>query len=180
LIVTLSHAELHLAAQAGVTRQTMNLYRKRVQNHNADDEDGNQWNRHIEGCLTEFSVAKLLGLNWSPFEFRGMDVPGFQVRSTTWQGGHMLLHKEDDAADRFILAVGANGRYDIRGWILAKDGMLPALWRDPVGDRNRREGVDKPRPAFWVPQKLLLPMKQLVIPPPVRLIELRPATEPEF
>ena len=63
--------------------------------------------------------------------------------------------------DCFILAVGANGRYNLPGWILAKDGKVAEFWKDPVGARYQREGVNKPRPAFWVPQRALRPMASL-------------------
>lgn len=96
--------------------------------------------------MNEFALAKWLGIFWSgAHSFRAQDAGGWQVRSTTHDKGRLVLHPGDSDDDRFVLVSGRNGRYELCGWILGRDGKLAEYWDDPVGGR----------PAFFVPRNVL-------------------------
>ncbi len=142
--VELTFAETLQGAFAGICRQVENLKKNRKPYYGAGtDKD---WQKHIDGCLGEKALAKYLGVYWSgKGGFRGPDVEDFQVRTTQYSNGHLLLHREDDDDKIFWLVTGLNGIYDIRGHILAGRGKLDEFWRDRPNDQS----------AYFVPQSAL-------------------------
>jgi hypothetical protein len=154
-IVTLSVAEVALAAGVGVRRQCSAILNRRSSAHG--DRGAADWQLHIEGALAEFAVAKHLGLYWSGAhdDLRADDVGQYQVRSTKYADGMLVLHPPDPDERPFILVTGRNGEYALRGWVLGREGKRDEWW----GDR-----WNTGRPAFFVPGEALHPMAAL---PPV-------------
>ncbi len=143
--VELTLGEILHGAFAGICRQVENLKKDRKPFYGADNK--NDWQKHIEGCLGEMALAKHLGVYWSgKGGFRGPDVADYQVRTTPYSDGHLLLHPDDPDDKTFWLLTGVNGIYDIRGYILGSDGKQQKFWADRTGNN---------RWAFFVPQSEL-------------------------
>lgn len=147
--IEFTHDEIRRWAYAGVDRRVsaMAAGRKGAHGFNRDDF----WQLDLEGLLAEAAVAKALGVYFSPVTGQldttlGDVLPGLQVRSTKYKSGSLLVHERDPDDDRFLLVVGAQGVYDIPGWIHGRDGKKPEFWK-----------VYKDRGAFWVPQAALQP-----------------------
>lgn len=151
VIINLSQAELHLAAQMGCMRQISNLFQGRQDAHGCSVEVG--WQVHIEGCAGELAVAKYLNLFWNGnFEnLKADDVGQFQVRTADSHGKRLILHDKDPDDRIFILATGMAPRFLIQGWIKAEDGKQSRYWADPAYGR----------PAYFVPKEVLQPMDSL-------------------
>lgn len=155
--VTLSWPEVMEGVLCGGHRRIENL--RWGTRSNAPPEVG--WQRDIEGGLAEKALAKHLNLyHHGAYVFRAADISGtVQVRGTPRADGCLLVHKPgrganlDDPNDAFVLVTGCDGTYTIRGWLPGHAAMLPEYWCD-----RGRNG----RPAFFVPQAALQPIRTLV------------------
>jgi len=144
--VVLDSAEIILAANAGILRQTENIHRKRQPYHGATESDS--WQKHVEGCLGEKAFAKWAGLYWpGKGKFRDADVGIFQVRRGQEHHYRLILHKEDHDDQKYWLVTGKNGTYIIQGWNWGREGKKEEYWKDPGTGR----------PAYFVPRSILHP-----------------------
>lgn len=101
----------------------------------------------LNGVKSEYVVAKILGFEYSGDIGKpgGYDVGGkYEVRTTTYKNGHLILHPEDKKAD-YIFVVGDGNTFDVVGWINSEDGKKPEYWRT-AGVRF---------PCYFVPQDKL-------------------------
>jgi hypothetical protein len=152
-VIVLERDELRHAALVGIDRRLDSIAKGRRGNHGFDRDDF--WRIDIEGAAAEAAVAKFLGVPYAPdttkLDSKTGDVQGgYQVRSTKYDSGSMLVHNSDADDHVFILVTGENGKYKLRGWRYARDCKHPKLWKDYKG-----------RGSYWVPQSMLLPMKDL-------------------
>lgn len=152
--IKLTAHELYMAATVGVMRQVQNIARDRHQAYGADHNS--DWQKHVEGALGEYAVAKYLDKSWNGNigDLRASDVGSFQVRMTPLENGRLILHPKDNDEDFFIHVSGKNGTYRLHGWIRAGDGKKPEYWEDPSKAN---------RPAFFVPLSKLNPIEQLKV-----------------
>jgi hypothetical protein len=141
--ISLTSWEMLLAAQSGIMRQIQNIRADRKPAHGAGTE--RDWQFNVEGCLGEYALSKHMGLYWSGEGFRKRDVGIYEVRTGPKPNSSLLLHKEDYDNRYYWLLCGLNGRYEIKGWIIGRDGKKDEYWEDPVGGR----------PAYFVPQDVL-------------------------
>lgn len=158
--VTLTFPELLQAAIAGTMRQVQNLRDVAEEKHGAKpDKD---WQVHCEGAAGEMALAKHRDVYWTGRHgFRQeADVRWWQVRTTPYATGCLLLHPEDRDDNPFVLVTGLNGRYTLRGWLLAADGKLDMYWGDKPPD-SPPEKTGTGRPCYWVPQSVLHRMETL-------------------
>lgn len=149
--VSLTQAELKLAAQMGCMRQISNLFKDRRDAHGCPVTIG--WQVHVEGCAGELAVAKHLNLFWNGnFEnLKADDVGRFQVRTADSHGKRLILHDKDPDDRIFILVTGMSPHFLIQGWIKASEGKVQEYWSDPAGGR----------PAYFVPKERLYPMESI-------------------
>ena len=152
--VALTCEEMIRYGSAGVARTSNALEKRRVGAHGFD-RNFERWQIDVEGVLTEAAAAKALGLPYEPVVGQldtmiGDIGPGLQVRGTKYATGSLLIHDKDVDDHVFILVTGLYGVYDIRGWIHARDGKLPSLWK-----------MHKGRGAYWVSQHWLKPIETL-------------------
>lgn len=155
--ITLTEDEMRVAATAGIERMIHVIVAGRGNRHG--ESDWGAWQRHVEGAMGEQAVAKALGVEWDPHIGR-VDRPDLQfgglvveVRTRRYGKAELITHPEDRDDAVFILAVGMNGSYRLAGWITGADSKHQRFWGD---------NAKKNRPAFWVPQEELYPMKQLL------------------
>lgn len=144
--ISLSKNEAIMAAMSGITRCAESVIEQnRSETHGS--KRNTAWQRHVEGALGEFAVAKALGLFWPGVGIIfGPDIPTkTEVCQTEHEHGRLIIH--DDAKDDHIfwLVTGLLGNYVVHGWILAEEGKDRHYWDDPQGDR----------PAYFVPQSYL-------------------------
>lgn len=142
--VTLTSAEIMMAAQAGIMRQVENIKTKAEPYYGASDVA--DWQLHIEGCLGEFALAKYLNVWWGgKGNKRSADVFLYDVRTAASHSHSLILHPDDPDDRTFWLVTGRNGAYRVHGYIKARDGKKQEYWKEPV----------KNRAAFFVPQSAL-------------------------
>jgi hypothetical protein len=158
--IEFTHDEIRRWAYAGVDRRVSAMQKQRRGAHGFNRDDF--WQLDLEGLLAEAAVAKALGIYYAPITGAldtdlGDVLPGIQVRSTKYKSGSLLVHKTDADDDRFVLVTGAQGVYDIPGWITGADGKREDYWK-----------VYKTRGAYWVPQDALKPFTiEVRLPMPV-------------
>ena len=146
--ISLSKAEIQQAAFVGVQRH---LYAIKMK---LPEEDGyrNAWQNRIEGALAEMAFAGMMNLYWAgkADKLTKGDVNGWEIRMTSHAEGSLLLHRRDLDDAPYVLMTGGGGAYQVRGWIMGRDGKQEKYW----GDRANQN-----RPAFWVPQSDLNPIE---------------------
>lgn len=139
--IELGQTEIIHGAMMGVLRQVQNILKARKPAHGAGNEK--DWQKHIEGALGELALAKYLGVFWSGIgKLRAPDVGTMDVRTAAKHSHRLMIHPGDPDDRVFWFVTGLNGKYQIRGWLLAKDGKRDEWWKDP-------QGTD--RWAFFVP-----------------------------
>ena len=146
-LVTLGRDEWEWAIHVGMRRTLRAREARRVQVYGVAPIDAD-----VEGACAECAFAKYLGVYWEartdPDRTVG-DVGGWQVRSTVRDDGHLLLHREDADAGRYVLVTGRAPRLTVRGAIVARAGKRAEWWRQPRVDKSA---------CFYVPQAALEPV----------------------
>jgi len=145
--VRLGYNDMQHAAAGGITRNCENVVRGVKDKHGCDPLDG--WNQHVVGALGESAAAMCLDRYWSIGKMRAPDVWKYQVRSTTNTTNRLMLHKEDNGTDAFILVIGQGPVFRLVGWLYGHEGKKPEYWCDPT-----KQG----RHAFFVPREAMRPM----------------------
>ena len=158
VIVRLTADEMTKAAAVGAYRRIKSIVNRRNLNTSLKREEFDRWQADIEGALAEMAVVKVLRQPWTGSipngEFKGADVGDkVQVRSTRYADGCLILYPNDYDAHLYVLCVGAYGTYRLAGWVSGSAGKDARYW---MGD-----GV-KQWPAFFVPQKALRPIRELM------------------
>src|SRR5262245_24470858 len=129
--VTLTLAEIEMAANVGVRRQAHALIDNRPDAYGAEKAKG--WQIHLEGACGELAVAKYRGVYWdgSVNTFKhGADVMNLHVR-TRREHDFALLIRDDDPDDGvFVLVTGRCPHYRVHGWIRARHAKRAEYLKD--------------------------------------------------
>lgn len=156
MTVRLSLSEIQIAYAVAGQRAVYNMKVGAQHRHGASqglDSDV----LDIIGCRGEMAVAKALNLFWSGAvgNYSAADVGGFvEVRSAMQPGHSLILHPDDRDEAPFVLCyVTRKPEIELLGWLWGRDGKAQRYWSDPSG---------KNRPAFFVPQRELRPMPELI------------------
>lgn len=148
IVVTLTWSEVAMAAFVGTQRQLENLMKKRVDRYGADRRIG--WQLHIDGAIGELAVAKHFGWFWSGSVglLNRADVGAqTEVRTTRYDNGHLLVHKDDKDENVFYLAIIDEPLVTIVGYLTGRAAKREEWWKDHAGND---------RPAYWVPQEAIV------------------------
>jgi len=140
------------AGQVGVCRQVQNLKRKCKTTYGADSVRS-AWQYHVDGALGELAFSKWKGMFYDGAigDYSAKDVGQYQIRTTTWPKGKLLLHDRDLDDDIFVLALAHDcPTIYLAGWIPCSEGKIKQYWEEKTG-----------RPAYFVPQESLNPMDEL-------------------
>lgn len=146
IVVTLSWAEIMLAAHVGCMRNVQSLRAEREPGNGIGIE--NTWSPNIEGACGEMALAKYLGVYWSGNigNLKADDVGSYQVKTNMSRRLDDLILRDTDTTERFYVSVlSFLPRFIICGWIHGPDGKQ-GKWK--------REGSPG-RPAFFVPRNVL-------------------------
>jgi hypothetical protein len=107
------------------------------------------------GAIGERAFAKWRGCYASDintFHRKADAGPFYEIRSTSTQGGKLIVRANDDDLRAFVLClVGLDGRVCIRGWCWGWEAKVEKYLCDPHGHRS----------AWFVPQEELHPMEAL-------------------
>jgi hypothetical protein len=153
--LTLTWAQCELAAYAGMKRHLLALHDHRHDRYGFKQKD--PWGEHIESAGAELAVSILTGLRWSAWERNPADVVAdvgedIQVRRRGEHGWNLIVHRQDDPLQCFVLVYGKIPHFTIAGWIEGVAAQDELFWGDPF-----RTG----RPAFWIPEDYLNPAESL-------------------
>jgi len=142
--IQLTQAEIIETAMSGVLRRMQRLKSGYAYTHGL--KPGSEWQTMIEGCLTERAVAKYLKLHWGGCgQINDVDVDHVEVRSTSYEKGHLIIHKSDADNRKFYFVTGIDGNYIIRGWIWGYEAKNEKFWGE----------LQPNRPAYNIPQEAL-------------------------
>lgn len=164
--VTLSAVEMLMASQAAAWRRISNIAKARAGAHGFSNAR-NGWQADNEGALAEVAAAKGLNLYWSAGSFGAPDVGGlYDVRSTPYATGHLVIYPKDESERKFILAVGADAHWELRGWLYARECKQAQYWTTHTVRGKpclaTDPGAAKLNDAcFYVPQIALHPMNTI-------------------
>jgi len=148
--IRLTNSQIMMVAQAGVMRHLQFLGRSARPMYGLDANT--KWELQIEGALSEYSLAKFLGKHWDGVGTAGGDdLKEEEVRVTKYDNGHLILHPADKDHKRYWLLTGENGRYVVKGFLLAWDGKQNKYWveKKEIG----KDGKERDRSCFMIPQK---------------------------
>lgn len=144
---------LNLEEQTVFARTEARVNHRKVA-YGASEEENKILEISKQGYAGEAAVCKFQGIHYKHQLF-GIDTGKFEVRTTKYKTGRLILHPKDRDNCIFILVIGnifENNSFDLVGWIMGKEGKQAQYWIDPTG-RNRY--------AFFVPQEKLNPMEEL-------------------
>lgn len=149
--VRLTYAQISLAGHVAVMRRTSDMKSGRVPRFGAKQT----WDLDINGCCGEIAVARYLNLFWCGAfnDFEARDVGGLvDVRACSKRDYRLILHHDDIDGVPYVNAHVSPPDVVMSGWLFAREGKLDKYWDDPLGGRA----------AFFVPQKFLRPMDELL------------------
>lgn len=151
-VVKLTSSELMVAAMTGAMRRVKALNK----NYNAGiyHAAGNEWSTDIDGAAAEMAVAKHLETYWSCHlnTFKAADVLSYQVRSTHYKTGKLIVRPHDNPEEKYILVICSGFDFDIKGWMYGHDAMRLEFF-----ERGEGSALD-----HWkVPQDRLESMREL-------------------
>lgn len=147
-LVKLTHREINLAATHGVQRVEENRRNDWEYKYNYDRDP---YSDAISGSLAELAVAKYYDIYPRGFSRAGeLDTTAFEIRTTRFRDGHLLLHPEDSDSRLYVLVIDNCPDFFLAGKVLGKEGKLRKYWQE------RRTG----RPCYWVPQNSLTEVKR--------------------
>lgn len=124
--VRLSPEEIQQGAMAGVARR-VSKYREDTKDRAQNEESS--WDNEIGGALAEMAWSKLRGVYWTGME--GKEAPddcgGVQLRWTRHSTGGLIIYRQDNDEDIFILSTGCPV-FEFVGWMRGKEAKREAHW----------------------------------------------------
>ena len=139
--IILTQAEMWTACLVGLTRRLVSM-RKGLDKYKHTPFSNFQTD--IEGAIAEQCFAKYTRQYWSCSvnSFKEPDVGEWQVRSTTYPSGHLIVRPNDHDHYRVALLTTEGHGAQLHGWIETVDAKQDCYWR-PEHD------------SWWVPQSAL-------------------------
>jgi hypothetical protein len=142
--IELTNSQIIMASSAGVMRMIQFHARNGKPTHGLNREQIT-WDIWIEGCLTEYALAKHLNLHWEGAGVvGGGDVGKEEVRATDRHTNSLIIRDSDDDNKRYWLLTGRDGSYHVHGYMYARDAKQAKYLTDKGNGREK---------AYFVPQK---------------------------
>jgi len=139
----------------GATRRVVSI--KDRLNKNLHTSVKSDWATDIDGAAAEMAFAKYMGVYFHPTcnTFKHPDVGVFQVRSTVYETGHLIVRSNDEHDDEiFVLAIIRNPTVRLAGAFRCGDAKRDEFFK--AGDSSGKQ-------RWEVPQGALLPLPQPVV-----------------
>lgn len=138
-----------VSAQAGIIRRLASIQ----QGLNCDNNTKgvSNWETDVSGAIAEYAFAKYAKIFWAPSinTFKEPDVGIFQVRSTSYKNGQLIIQKNDRDNDPYVLLRGAYHNWEVAGWMRGKDAKQDQYWKE---EKN----------SYWVPATDLEPIETIL------------------
>lgn len=138
--IRLDWVEMFAACATGVARRIGSIHRGYNKNKHADESN---FQTDICGAIAEACFAKHMGMFFgcSVNMFKAPDVGEWQVRSTSYLDGHLIIRPNDEtnAPVAFMICNGEWFGADLVGWFMIDEAKCLRFWRE---DKN----------SWWVPQ----------------------------
>jgi hypothetical protein len=155
--VRLTSFEILHAAIAGVSRNVTALRDGRQLEAGRVDAG---WERHVNGAIAEYAVARELGCCWSPavgvLDTHTGDLPdGIHVKSTTRADGSLIVREHDPDELAYVLVILALPEARVAGWLSGIEAKVPAYFCEA----DRARGIHQA--AYFVPAGELRPVREL-------------------
>lgn len=154
--ITLTWAEILLAATVGMIRNIQSLKTERKGGNNVGKADS--WTLHIEGAMGECASAKYLDCFWNGEhgDYSAPDVGPYQVKTNTSRRWDDLILKNSDVVKLpddaiYISVLSFVPDFIICGWITVGEAKQEQWWREGTPGR----------PAYFVPRAALHSMDDL-------------------
>ncbi len=151
-----SDEERRLAMEEGMRRQAVNEA-KGLRGRNRGPRFGDKALQvHLLGAAGEVAVASYLGLKHELFKEkearRGSDdLPGMDVKTRSKHSYDLIVQKNEDPGQRFVLVTIQDQKTLLHGWCWGREAMKDEFWADPA----------RGRPAYFVGQSFLRSMESL-------------------
>jgi hypothetical protein len=119
---------------------------------------------HEDGAIAEYAVAEWLGEKWVEFapHYKNLvaDVgTWYQVRSTRYREGNLLIHPRDPNDQVFILVrLHRLPAVELVGWIWGRAGKKAKYWED-----GRKFPAFQGRACYRIPAADLREMRELAV-----------------
>lgn len=149
--VTLTPAEIVMAAAVGAARYAESIQFRRRDVHGFDPSQSSGLAIHVEGACGELAVAKLRGRYWGGTvgSFKAADIgTNVQVRTRSRHDYDLIVRSDDADDDIFVHVTGVAPTYHVHGWIRGADAKRPEYVQSHGG---RAE-------AWFVPASALKPI----------------------
>jgi hypothetical protein len=168
-VVELTWAEILHAGNWGFMQQLQNAKLGRHARYGGPDKDSDCIEAlavGVWGAVGEAAIAKWAGVYWngnigdlSARDLTGVGRVGVQVRTkpNRLSDMNLLLHPGDRDEDIFVLIGARPPQFRLAGWIYARDGKEREFWSDRPNGSGRGTG----RFCFWIPERILRPMREL-------------------
>lgn len=144
IIIYLSKAEMFNACTVGVQRRLRSIADHVKNKKHAEDKK--DFDIDIYGAVAEAALAKHIDRYWAcgVNTFKAPDVGRWQVRSTTYPTGHLIVRERDEPPGRVALLTTPPELFGamLHGWIDIEQARQDRYWQ---GD------------SWWVPQEDLNP-----------------------
>jgi hypothetical protein len=139
--IDLTWQEMCTAAMIGVYRRLSSMHKGLNKNIHADKSD---FQTDVIGAIAEACFAKFINLYWSCSinTFKAPDVGAWQVRSTDYPDGHLIVRPNDRDGERVAFLVVDGYGANLIGWIAVSDAKVKCFWRED-------------RKSWWIPQHAL-------------------------
>lgn len=147
--VQLTRADATLARVVALARLGQALALNRVDTNGGHPSIAN----HVDGARAELAFARMLGADlgeWTSYTNGQLDalpedVAGWEVRTTRYPHGHLIIHPTDAPGRPFALVLSDGRTYRAAGWIFGIEARRDKWWRS----------LQPGRPAWCVPQSAL-------------------------
>ena len=138
-VISITPAEYMYIGLAATMRRVSALKKNRKPEHKITPD--REWQSDIEGMVGEFVLAKALGRFWTPtvghLDSDIGDVGSWQVRTTAWKNGSLIVNKKDHDGHKFVLITGENEvgyDWNVRGWMYGEDAKADKYWEEQRSD----------------------------------------------
>jgi hypothetical protein len=137
IVVTLSNSEAWEAVSCGVRRHLTAIHDNRQdRNGAASCDEAQRWGIDVEGAVGELVLAKHFGVYWNPtigVVGRVDFPPATQVRVVDSPSKKLIIRRDANDEHVYVLVCGQRLKYEIVGWILARNAKVPAYLENPRG-----------------------------------------------
>ncbi|WP_233854246.1 hypothetical protein [Paraburkholderia sp. HD33-4] len=149
--IDLTWPEMLNAAITGVIRRMSSMDKGLNKNRHASKSD---YQTDVTGAIAEACFAKFMDHYWSCSvnTFKAPDVGDWQVRSTEYRDGHLIVRPNDRDGERVAFLVVDGFGATLIGWISVADAKVKCFWREECN-------------SWWVPQDALAPFDEQIAHP---------------